>query len=217
MPQQTNIRFRITYSKHGFIRFTSILDIQKIWERTLRRSGVELAFSQGFHPQPKIQQAAPLPLGFSGDNEILDVWIHQHTRDAFTIENINNNLPEGLCMHHFEDIPLNSKSLQQYISSAVYELFFQADFSNEAVHTIVNELTAAKELKYTKHNGKTYDIRPLIIAVEILQTPKHRSFIQIELSARSGATARPDHLLRALNIDPAIVQINRKSVLFNGK
>src|SRR3989337_936583 len=58
------IRCRMTYQKTEALRYTGNLDLQKIWERFLRRADLPVAYSQGFHPQPRIQQAAPLPLGF---------------------------------------------------------------------------------------------------------------------------------------------------------
>ena len=69
-----NYRYRINYSKKEGMRYTSNLDVHKMWERTFRRAKLPLAYSQGFHPQPKIQQASPLPLGFLSDYEIVDFF-----------------------------------------------------------------------------------------------------------------------------------------------
>ncbi len=52
------MRLRITFSKQGALRYTGHLDLHKIWERTARRAGLPLAYSQGFHPHPQIQLAA---------------------------------------------------------------------------------------------------------------------------------------------------------------
>ena len=60
-------RLRITYSKTAALRYTSNLDMHKIWERALRRARLPLAYSQGFHPQPRLTQACPLPLGLNHD------------------------------------------------------------------------------------------------------------------------------------------------------
>lgn len=48
-------RIRIHYAKTEGLRYTSNLDMQKVWERALRRAGLPLYYSQGFHPQPRIQ------------------------------------------------------------------------------------------------------------------------------------------------------------------
>ena len=67
------LRVRITYTKSGGLRYTGNLDMHKIWERTMRRARLPLAYSQGFHPQPRINQASPLPLGMVSQVEMVDV------------------------------------------------------------------------------------------------------------------------------------------------
>ncbi len=67
------MRLRIDYAKTTAMRYTSNLDVHKSWERTLRRARLPLAYSQGFHPQPRIHQASPLPLGLISQAEVIDV------------------------------------------------------------------------------------------------------------------------------------------------
>ena len=69
------MRLRITFSKSGALRYTGHLDLQTTWERTIRRAGLPLAYTHGFHPGPRIQIASALPLGFIGRAEIVDIWL----------------------------------------------------------------------------------------------------------------------------------------------
>ena len=64
------MRIRITFVKQGALRYTGHLDLHKLWERAARRAELPLAYSQGFHPQPKMNMAAALPLGFSSRCEV---------------------------------------------------------------------------------------------------------------------------------------------------
>src|SRR5258707_4321734 len=73
--ESTRMRIRITFAKQGALRYTGHLDLHKIWERTARRADLDLIYSQGFHPQPKMQLAAALPLGFSSRCELLDMRV----------------------------------------------------------------------------------------------------------------------------------------------
>ena len=59
----TPMRIRITYAKRGELRYTGHLDLQRVWERTLRRSGLPIVFSQGFNPLPKLQLASRAAAG----------------------------------------------------------------------------------------------------------------------------------------------------------
>jgi uncharacterized protein (DUF2344 family) len=71
------MRLRITFSKTGSLRYTGHLDLQTVLERTIRRAGLPLAYTHGFHPGPKIQIASALPLGYAGRAEIVDIWLQE--------------------------------------------------------------------------------------------------------------------------------------------
>jgi radical SAM-linked protein len=71
------IRIRISFSKFGAMQYVGHLDLHKSWERTFRRSGLPLEYSQGFHPQPHLNLACALPVGFTSQCELLDAWLEQ--------------------------------------------------------------------------------------------------------------------------------------------
>ncbi|HLE27799.1 MAG TPA: TIGR03936 family radical SAM-associated protein, partial [Anaerolineales bacterium] len=68
-------RLRLTFAKTAAMKFSGHLDLHKTWERTLRRARLPLAYSQGFNPQPRLQLASALPLGFTSECEVLDAWM----------------------------------------------------------------------------------------------------------------------------------------------
>ncbi|HTX92065.1 MAG TPA: TIGR03936 family radical SAM-associated protein, partial [Anaerolineales bacterium] len=76
------MRLRILFSKSGGLRYTGHLDLHSTWERTVRRAGLPLAYTQGFHPGPRLQIASALPLGFIGRAEIVDVWLDETRLEA---------------------------------------------------------------------------------------------------------------------------------------
>ena len=47
------IKLRLRFAKLGKIRFLSHRDIARVWERSLRRAGVHVAYSEGFSPRPR--------------------------------------------------------------------------------------------------------------------------------------------------------------------
>ncbi len=98
------IRCRVLYRKTEPLRYTGMLDIQHIWERLFRRAHLNLAYSHGFHPQPRIQQAAPLPLGFLSAYELLDFWLEGSDSIKEIIEKIVLNTHPGFEIIHIEEI-----------------------------------------------------------------------------------------------------------------
>ena len=90
------MRIRITFAKDGALRYVGHLDLHKMWERVTRRAGLSLAYSQGFHPSPKIQLAAALPLGFSSRCELVDLWVEGEIDLSRLPGDLQGAVPPGL-------------------------------------------------------------------------------------------------------------------------
>ena len=82
--------------KLGALRYTGHLDLHKLWERAARRAELPLAYSQGFHPQPKINIAAALPLGFSSRCEVMDMRLEHDIQLDGLREKLQRTLPTGI-------------------------------------------------------------------------------------------------------------------------
>ena len=52
-------KYILTFEKSGYIRYTSHLDMVRLFQRAIRRSGIILAYSQGFNPHPKMSFSVP--------------------------------------------------------------------------------------------------------------------------------------------------------------
>ena len=117
-------RFRIHYEQTGNLIYVSVLEIQKIWERACRRAGFQLVFSQGFHPQPKIQILLPLPLGIFGLDEKVDIWFQENIKFDELKQGLSTKLPHGISIKQVEAINLSEKSLVNKIEYADYLIEF---------------------------------------------------------------------------------------------
>jgi radical SAM-linked protein len=193
-------RIRIRYKKKDSLRFTGMLDIQKIWERWLRRAQLDLTYSQGFHPQPRIHQAAPLPLGFVSNDEIIDIWVENEKPADDLLKALNQSNHPGLEIIHLECVEMNLPPLQTQIESNLYLVtpFLARNFPN--LKKEIDGLLKSNVV-FRERRGKSYDLRPLIHTIEFSR--KNKTFhIEILLSAREGATGRPDEVMSALGYDP---------------
>lgn len=73
--QTAKTRLRIRFTKCGDVRWISHRDLARVWERLLRRAGLQLAFSQGFHPKPKISFPSALALGIEALDEVVELEV----------------------------------------------------------------------------------------------------------------------------------------------
>ncbi len=71
----SEVRLRVRYSKTGKVCFTSHRDVVRMWERALRRSGLRVAWSEGYSPRPLLSFGYALPTGAESLAEYLDVTL----------------------------------------------------------------------------------------------------------------------------------------------
>ncbi|MBI1910984.1 MAG: TIGR03960 family B12-binding radical SAM protein [Deltaproteobacteria bacterium] len=102
-------RIRFRYSKTGDLRYLSHLELITTITRAIRRSGLPLRYSQGFHPMPKISFASSLPVGMESVCEYMDIELNadgaRFSAQEIT-ERLNANLPEGIKLTEATPLPL---------------------------------------------------------------------------------------------------------------
>ena len=89
-------KLRIRYAKRGRLRFSSTRDFQRALERALRRAGVPMAFSAGFHPHPKISYANAAPTGTASEAEYFEISVTERVDLESVRRALDEALPEGL-------------------------------------------------------------------------------------------------------------------------
>lgn len=206
------MRYRITFSKNDEMRFTGHLDLHRTWERTFRRAGLPIAYSQGFHPQPRINLAAALPLGFTSECELADVWLESEVPVPQVLESLNAAAPPGLVITHIEPIDQRVPPLQTQVVATEYlvTLLDPVQDLDSRITSVVDSKSLLRERR-----GKQYDLRPLILDMHRLPDDEHsRSCIFMRLTAEAGATGRPEEILYQMDILPEAAKVHRKRIIF---
>jgi len=203
------MRIRITFSKQGALRYTGNLDLHRLWERAARRAGLPLAYSQGFHPQPKINLAAALPLGFTSRCEVLDMKLETDISLDDLPARLQGTLPPDIQVLKAEQVDDTAPAMQTQVDSAEYEVTLI-----EAVPASDLERKIASVMESTslprERRGKPYDLRPLIRDLKLIS----ETMLFMHLSARENATGRPEEVLDTLGIKFEETRIERIRLLF---
>jgi radical SAM-linked protein len=207
------MRIRIVFSKIANLRYTSILDVQKIWERAVRRAGFYLQYSQGFHPQAKIQAANPLPLGYDGLEELVDLWLTGDPSPDLIFQQLSKALPAGIAIKQIETVPENAPSLPKQVAFSDYCIRLHDPEQNIAgISERINTLLARKTLPRTR-NGKDYDLRPLILAMTAEKSGNDSTMINLRMPSSSGKTGRPEEVMFELGFEWQDFQIIRTRLI----
>jgi radical SAM-linked protein len=207
------MRVRITFSKDGALRYTGHLDLHRIWERTCRRAGIPLSYSQGFHPQPRISLAAALPLGFIGKAELIDLWLDQDEDLKIILKDLQTSAPPGLVMNSIQLIDDHAPSLQSQVESATYDVSFLDPMDPDILFSRSEQIFAASSIPRNRR-GKDYDLRPLIHKMEMIKTVEEGfPGLKLQLAASPASTGRPEEVISALGFDPGIARITRTGLI----
>jgi len=205
------MRIRVTFNKTDSMRYTGHLDVQRAWERALRRANLPLSYSQGFKPHPKINLASPLPLGFTSTGEMIDIWFDQYFSLDMLKTRITAALPPGLQVTALAEEAIYGPKLPSLLTGAIYTITLL-----ESISDLETRVTAflSKDTLTRERRKKNYDLRPLVKTLSVLPDNAHKEQrLQVELSAAPGATGRPDEVLFALGLHPYDAIIERTTLL----
>lgn len=187
-------RIRVQYTKGHPLRFTGHLDLQRLWERLLRRSGLPVRYSQGFHPRARLNLASALPLGFISDCELLDFWMNEPRPLEELHERLQTASQPGMDILSVEEVALSEDSLQSRMHASEYEVVFYDPLAIEELNEKARSLLAEQEI-IRRRRKKTYDLRPLILKLEAQLVMDGEPGVWMRLLAEPGATGRPDEVL----------------------
>ncbi len=194
-------RLRITFGKTGSLRYTSSLDVAKIWERVLRRADLPIMYTKGFNTRPRIRLAMPLPLGISSECEILDVSLRQRIAvdEAALRSQLLAVAPKGLTIGSIVEVDLRASTLHSLIDSAEYRIHFLDEVDLEVLRLKISEILNRKSIiidRTRRRKRSVMDIRPLILALYL--DDAHDMIAHLSVGDRGNL--RPDQLIELLEL-----------------
>ena len=207
------MRVRMTYAKLGNLRFIGHLDLQRLFERALRRTNLPLRYTQGFSPHMRINLASALPLGFIGEAEQMDFWLDQEVSLKEISKRLNKALPAELILKNLQVIDNRKPSLQASLLSSEFEIVLPPELDPENLQDQVIALLAQDSLPVLRRK-KTVDLKSLLIAWK-LDNQATEVLLKATLKATPLENGRPDELLGLLGIDPADCVITRTKLIFS--
>jgi radical SAM-linked protein len=164
-------RIRIRYAKRGPLRFTSHRDFARAFERAVRRSGVPIAYSQGFTPHPKISYASAAPTGVASEAEYLEIAL----RAVMDPDEVRLALDEALSpgLDVLEAVEADGANLADRIDASSWRVELP-DLDRVRLATAVAAFLAAGEVpveRLTKQGRRRLDVRAAVVRAAVREEP----------------------------------------------
>ncbi len=166
----------------------------RTWERLLRRAGVPLSMSEGFHPKPRMNFPSALAVGIAGLNEVVEVDLSE----AWTAEQLGAalapQLPPGLVLRTITLMPLEAGKAQAVgVDFAVTIPLERQAVTAERIAWLLGQATYPIE---REGRSAPLDLRPLIEQLKIAD-----GVLQMRLRVDRQGSARPREILAAIGLD----------------
>ena len=154
-------KLRVRFSKTGNMRYLSHNELILSIIRAVKRADIPVAFSEGFHPHPKVSFGPALPSGVEGTQEFFDIELMEIVKESDFETMMNAQLPEGLEVISAALIPEGEKSLSEIISCYNYEVNIDKEDEKR-----INSFTELESVVVARKK-KDVDIRPMVTEANI--------------------------------------------------
>jgi radical SAM-linked protein len=197
-------RLRVRYAKRGRLRFTSHRDITRAVERAVRRAGIQVAFSAGFTPHPKISYAGAAATGVASEAEYLEIGLTAPSDPDRLRADLDDALPEGLDV--LDVVEARSGTLADRLEASLWLIRLDG-VAPETAGDAVEAFLAADEIeveRLTKKGRRSFDARAAVIACELDRRATEGADAQcaiLRMVVRHTTPAvRPDDVLTGLRL-----------------
>ena len=115
-------KFIIKYSKTGYLKYISHLDLMRLFHRSFKRGSIKLRYSNGYNPHPKMVIAQPLSLGYESTGDYLEIETCNELEPDSIMEILNNIMPKGIEILKCKSLDGFNKTLASLVEFASYEI-----------------------------------------------------------------------------------------------
>ena len=191
-------RVRVCYAKRGRLRFTSHRDIQRAFERALRRAEVPMGYSAGFSPHPKISWAGAAPTGTASEAEYVELGLAVAVDPADLRASLDRALPPDLdVLEVAESAP---GSLADFLEGSLWRIELPG-VETAAARAAAAAFIAADQVevqRLTKNGMRTFDARAAVVELSALDGSAPLCAILQVVVRHTTPAVRPDDVLTGL-------------------
>ncbi|HIZ98452.1 MAG TPA: TIGR03936 family radical SAM-associated protein [Candidatus Janibacter merdipullorum] len=189
-------KLRVQYARRGRLRHSSTRDFGRALERALRRSGVPMAYSAGFHPHPKISYANGAATGAASEAEYFEISVTEQVDPAAVAVALDEALPDGLDI--ITVVEAQPGALADRLQASRWQLAFPgvdpADLERAVAGFLAEEVVEVERM--FKRGMKSYDARGPVIRADTGVREDGCAILTMVVRHTTPAV-RPDDVLRA--------------------
>ena len=209
-------RIRARFRKGERVRHISHLDVLRYWERAIRRADLPLCYSQGFTPHPKIAFAAPLPLGFIGEREIIEVLLEERIPPDRFAATLSPQTTPDLDLREVTEVALGLPALPTLLRWAHYRIPLAGVAAGDLQRSPSDAFLATETFPWRQERegkkAREYDLRTAVASLAV-DDEGGQVVVNARLACGQELTARPEQLVAALFPDATVERYVRAGLV----
>ena len=208
------MRALIRFGKQPRLRFISHLDLQRFFQRAVNRTGLPIAYSQGFNPHPVMSFGSALALGWTSEYEVIDIKLSAPMGRKRTEDAVRAALPEDMPVYEARMIDDKHPAPMALVRMSDYRVTLSGDGAGAVLDQIPAFLARDEvpAVKKTKSGEKTVNARPLVISLNAIENG-----FDARLMLTERDSLKPDLLLSLLSnmagVEPPEARVHRTCLL----
>ena len=208
------MRALIRFGKQPRLRFISHLDLQRFFQRAVNRTGLPIAYSQGFNPHPVMSFGSALALGWTSEYEVIDIKLSAPMGRKRTEDAVRAALPEDLPVLEVRMVDDRHAAPMAQVKASDYRVTLEGEDARAVIDQIPAFLSreTVSAVKKTKSGEKEINARPLVLALEPLEDG-----FNARLKLTEQESMKPDLLIALLaemaGVEPPEARIHRVALL----
>ena len=160
------ITVRLRFEKKDYAIFYSNLDLQRVFQRAMKKSGLPVWYSKGFNPRIYLTFTFPLSLGHASLCESCDFKLNEFVEENTIIERLQPCLPEGIILKSAKEPTFAATE----ICYAKYKITLFDDTGHcKRIFEDYFKKDRISVVKKSKKGDAEIDIKPLITDIDILE------------------------------------------------
>ncbi len=212
------MRAVIKFSKSEAVKYISHLDMLRLFQRALARSGLKVSYSEGYHPHMLLSFALATPVGVASVCEYAETYFEYPMFCEEIAQRLGSVMPGGCEVLEAFELSEQYPALMSVVSAADYQFFYRPE-NAEAVSQCLNEISSRPEIIIMKKSKKGFrpaDIKPMLHEMKMWG-----NVLSCTLASGGQVNLRPDALdglifketgLKAENIVRTAVYIEEKGM-----
>lgn len=149
------MKLRIKFSKQGPVKFVGHLDIMRYFQKSMRRAGIDIKYSEGFSPHQVMSFAAPLGVGLTSNGEYMDIEVHSMEDCKTMMNQLNEVMAEGIRITECHMLDERAKNAMSLVAAADYTLTFREGKQPEDLDSFLKGLSEFVEQDHILITKKT--------------------------------------------------------------